>query len=187
MDGRLEEEVWQGIDPETGFFGSAPAKAPADSTSLRLCHDGVHLYMAAECFEREPGRLRAKAEMRDGFGGYDDYVMVLFEPQIGSNVFYQIAVNPKGTVFDKHIEICPFGTYVQDYAWNAPVSVGTKVYEDRWVAEVSIPLEALGSQAGEDGRWGFNFRRIHKHIGAVSDFQVPLWYATDRLGLLVFQ
>lgn len=186
MDGSLED-LWQGAASETGFFGSAPREAPADSTSLRICHDGEFLYVAVECFDSEVGELEANVETRDGLGGHDDYVLILLEPELGSNVFYQVAVNPRGTVSDKQIEICPFGTYVQDYAWDAPVDVGTEVYDDRWVAELRIPFEALGSGAAERKEWGFNFRRWHTRVGAGTDFQVPLWFATDHLGLLVFR
>jgi hypothetical protein len=186
IDGELDD-VWRGITPETDFFGAAPDVSPADSTLLRMCSDGISLFIVVECFESNVDELKATVETRDGFGGYDDYVLVLIEPEIGSNVFYQVAVNPKGTVFDKEIEICPFGTYVQDYAWDAALDVGVRVYDDRWVAELSIPMDALGPEARENMRWGFNFRRMHKHLGEVSDFQVPLWFATDRLGILVRQ
>ncbi len=186
MDGSLED-VWPGVVSETAFFGSAPREAPADSTSLRICYDDENLYVAVECFDSAVGELGANAETRDGFGGRDDYILVLLEPEIGTNVFYEVAVNPKGTVFDKQIEICPFGTYVQDYAWDAPVDVGTGVFDDRWVAELRIPFEAFGLGAAERGEWGFNFRRWHKRLGAVTDFQTPLRFATDSLGLLVFR
>jgi hypothetical protein len=186
IDGRLED-IWQMTGPETGFFGSAPWESPADSTSLRICNDGDYLYVAVECFESDTSGIQASVETRDGFGGYDDYILVLFEPEIGSDVFYQVAVNPVGTVFDKHIEICPFGTYVQDYAWDAPVDVATLVHDDRWVVEFRIPFETLDPGAAERKEWGFNFRRRHKRLGAVTDFQVPLWFDSDRLGLLIFQ
>jgi hypothetical protein len=131
--------------------------------------------------------ISAQVKTRDGFGSYDDLVLVLLEPEIGSNVFYQVAVNPAGTIFDKRIEICPFGTYVQDPAWDAPLEVGTETYGDRWVAEIAIPLEAVGARPETDARWGFNFRRVHGRLDATSDFQVPLWYASDRLGTLILR
>jgi hypothetical protein len=186
IDGRLDE-FWKGIPSESRFFGSAPRKAPSDSTTLRLCHDEEYLYVAVEAFESDVDSIAADVKTRDGFGGHDDYVLVLFEPEIGSEVFYQVAVNPAGTIFDKRIEICPFGTYVQDYAWDAPLEVGTEMYDDRWVAELAIPLEALGAAVREKTSWGFNFRRMHEHLHAASDFQVPLWFASDRLGILIFR
>jgi hypothetical protein len=186
MDGTLEE-LWRETVAETDFFGRAPREAPADSTCLRICRDGDYVYFAVECFDSDMGRVKAGVETRDGFGGYDDYVLVLVEPEIGTNVFYQVAVNPRGTVFDKMVEICPFGTYVQDYSWDAPVEVGTETYDDRWVAEFRIPFEALGPGAGEEKEWGFNFRRWHHRLHSTTDFQVPLWFATDRLGILTLR
>lgn len=186
MDGSLEA-AWNRAGIETDFFGSAPGRAPADSTKLRVCHDDDFVYFAVECFESDVGTLEATVHTRDGFGGYDDYVLVLLEPEIGANVFYQVAVNPLGTVFDKQIEICPFGTYVQDYGWDAPAEVGTEISGDRWTAEFRIPIEALGPAAAGSEEWGFNFRRRHVHLHASTDFQVPLWFATDRLGILTLQ
>jgi hypothetical protein len=183
LDGHLED-FWKRSPAEKRFFGAATAKAPFDSTSLWVCHDGEYIYLAVEALESDPSQLVSEVDTRDGFGGYDDYVLVLLEPEIGSGVFYQVAVNPAGTIFDKHIEICPFGTYVQDNSWDAPLLVGTEIYSDRWIAEVGIPIASLGPRAKESTRWGFNFRRSHKHLGANSDFQVPLWYGSDRLGLL---
>jgi len=184
MDGTLED-TWQRVPRETAFFGSALRAAPADSTRLRVCHDDSCLYFAVECFDSDMEGLEAGVRARDGFGGYDDYVLVLLEPAIDSEVFYQVSVNPLGTIFDKQVEICPFGTYVQDYTWDAPVRAGAGIYGDRWIAEFSIRFDALGPEAREPGDWGFNFRRRHKRLGAVTDFQAPVWFASDRLGLLI--
>jgi hypothetical protein len=186
IDGRLEE-VWQSIDPESRYFGYGHDQGDRDSTSLRVCHDGGHVYVAVEAFASDMDSIRAFVESRDGFGGYDDYVLVLFEPEIGSNVFYQVAVNPRGTVFDKHVEICPFGTYVQDYSWDPPLTAAAQILDDRWVVELSIPIESLNPGGRDSERWGFNFRRMHKHKGAISDYQLPLWYASDRLGRITFR
>jgi hypothetical protein len=186
VDGRLEG-IWETIPAESRFFGSAPGRAPSDSTVLRLCHDETHLYVAVEAFDSVADSIAAHVRIRDGFGSYDDLVVLLLEPEIGSDVFYQVAVNPAGTIFDKSIEICPFGTYVQDPAWDAPVEVGTDLYEDKWVAEIAIPLEAVGARPEAGARWGFNFRRMHGRLDATSDFQAPFWFASDRLGILILR
>jgi hypothetical protein len=185
VDGVLEK-VWRHVDRETCFFGSVPDVSPGDSTALRICHDRGSVYVAVECFGGADD-LAAGAETRDAFGGYDDYVLLLFQPDPGSDTYFQMAVNPSGTVFDKRVEVCPFGTYVQDPGWDAPVEVATLTSGDGWTAEMRIPVSSLGHGAEEATRWGFNFRRMHRRLDASSDFQIPLAYASDRLGVLVLQ
>jgi hypothetical protein len=130
--------------------------------------------------------VRAGVAERDGFIGYDDFVMVLFEPVRGSFEFYQFAVNPLGTVFDRMVEICPFGSYVQHPEWDADFDVAVGALEDRWTVEISIPFEVLGNEPDEGSQWGFNLVRRHKRLDASSTFQGWIRYDSDYLGVLRF-
>ena len=96
-------------------------------------------------------------------------------------------MNPLGTLFDRKIEICPFGSYVLHPEWDPPVDVATQVLEDRWTVEIAIPVEALGEGAGVESDWGFNFMRRHVRLRASSNFQTPLRYSSDHMALLQFK
>jgi hypothetical protein len=187
LDGVLDEEIWQQLPGVSRYFGRAPDAAPEDSTVLKLRHDATRLYVAVTCFDSHAEEVSAIAAERDGFGGYDDYILLLFELRQGSRDFYQISVNPAGTIFDKTIEICPFGSYVLHPEWDAPVEVAAKIHEDRWTAEIAIPFEALGEVPHADAKWGFNFMRMHKRLDATSDLQPPIRYDSDYLAILQFR
>ncbi|MFZ1947426.1 MAG: metallophosphoesterase [bacterium] len=187
IDGFMDEDLWRKQHAETRFFGPMGGRSPADSTVLRLCYDSTRVYVGVECFDRDVGSLGAAARERDAFAAEDDAVTLLFEPPAESEVFYQVSVNPLGTVFDRRVEICPLGTYVADVAWDATVEVKARIAPDRWMVEMALPLAAL-SQAGlGESRWGFNFTRTQQRLGTSADFQAPFRYRSDAIGLLGFR
>jgi hypothetical protein len=187
IDGVLNEGIWRGLGGETRFFGPQGGRSPTDSTVLRICYDSTNVYIGVECLDGEIARLRAGATDRDGLAANDDAVTFLFEPRRDSQTFYQIAANPAGTIFDRKIEICPFGTYVSDPSWDAPVQVATRVLADRWLLEMAVPLAALQGSATGESRWGFNFMRIQQRLRTGACFQAPLRYRSDGVGVMGFR
>jgi hypothetical protein len=187
IDGILDDSAWNGVHWVTDFYGGSGGEAATGPTKLKLGLSSGRVFIGVECLREDMDELRAGVADRDGFLAYDDYISVLFEPVRGSQVFYQIGVNPRGVLFDRKIEICPFGTYVAHPEWDPDIEVAALVRDDRWIVEMAIPLDSLGEGAAPAGRWGFNFRRRDKYPGAVADFQPPMWYDTHRLGLLGFE
>jgi hypothetical protein len=172
---------------ESRFFGPQGGRTAADSTLLRVCYDSTNIYVGVECLDRNVAGLAASARERDAAALDDDSVVLLFEPRVESGVFFQVAVNPLGTLFDRKVEICPFGTYVPDPAWDPAIQVGASLGPDRWTVELALPIAAL-SPAGLGGsRWGFNFSRIQQRLGTSADFQAPFRYRSDAIGLVGFR
>ena len=187
IDGVLGESVWRATGGETEFFGPQGGRSPADSTILRICYDETDIYFGVECLDRGISKLQAGAVERDGLATGDDAVTFLFQLPQDARVFYQIAVNPAGTIFDRKVDICPFGTYVSDPSWNGPVQAATRVLADRWVLEMAFPKAALAAGVSADTRWGFNFMRIQQRLKAGAYFQAPLRYRADAIGALGFR
>ncbi|HVP58397.1 MAG TPA: metallophosphoesterase [bacterium] len=187
IDGVLNEPVWRGIAGETHFFGPQGGRSPTDSTVLRVCYDSTNVYLAAECFDSKIGELRAMATERDASAADDDAVSFVFQPRRDSETFYQVSVNPIGTLFDRRVEVCPFGTYVSDPTWDVVATVATKVLSDRWVVEIAIPLAGLDGAAAGESRWGFNFSRIEQRLRTTALFQAPLRYRSDGIGIMGFR
>ena len=187
IDGDLSEDDWQESSGETRFFGPQGGTTAADSTVLRVCYDSTNIYIAVECFDGQIASLAASATERDAFVADDDAVTLLFEPLRDSGVFYQISLNPLGTVFDRRIDICPFGTYVPDSRWDAPVEAAALVGPDRWQVEAAIPVSALDPNGLGSPSWGFNFMRIQQRRATAADFQAPFRYRSDSIGLLGFR
>jgi 3',5'-cyclic AMP phosphodiesterase CpdA len=202
LDGILDDEIWRTHPAEVMGFGWAVENAPEDSTRLRFCHDDANLYVAVECFDSRPEGVSATVREHDGFSNPDDTFMLMFQPDRAVRDFYVISVNPLGTVFDRFVEICHFGSYVIHPEWDAPVETGARIDELGWTAEIVIPLEAIASASsagdGADAefaasalaaagdRWGFNFSRWHHRIESSTYFQYPVRYDDGYMGVLEF-
>lgn len=187
IDGMLNEPLWTNMRGEGRFFGPQGGQTAADSTLLRVSYDSTNIYLAVECFDIGIGLLSAAAAERDAFAAEDDAVTFLFEPLRDSGTFYQIALNALGTVFDRKVEICPFGTYVPDPVWDTPVEVAAGIGSDRWWVEAAVPIAAMSPGGLGAARWGFNFMRVQQRLRATAEFQAPLRYRSDAIGLLGFR
>ena len=187
IDGVLNDPQWLARGGESRFFGPQGGRTAADSTLLRVCYDSSNIYVAVECLDRNVAGLAASSTQRDAAGIYDDSVVLLFEPRVKSGVFFQVAVNPLGTLFDRRVEICPFGTYVPDPAWDPPVRVAAGLGAARWVVELALPIASLAPAGLGGSRWGFNFSRVQQRLGTSADFQAPFRYKSDAIGLLGFR
>jgi UDP-2,3-diacylglucosamine pyrophosphatase LpxH len=186
IDGDLADAVWAAGEPETDYFGWRGGKSRGDPTSLWIGYDSLNLYIAVKCSEAEPDSAHATAVDRDAFSGNDDHVGVLLQPSRDSEVFYEFLVNPRGAVFDRKIEVSPYGSYVMTPRWDANAEAGALMLPDGWTVEMAVPLEDVGP-AGPGSEWGFNFQRFHAARHAVSNFQAPLSYSSSDTGILVFQ
>ncbi len=186
IDGRLDDEGWLHLTPETGFFGPRGGRSAGDPTSLRVGYDGLNVYVGVECADADPRGMRTTVEERDGFVLYDDHVSVLLQPDREVEVFYQIVVNPNGAVFDRKIVVNPYGSYEMKPGWDASVRAEAQVGGDGWTAEFLIPLAEVGS-AGPGSEWGFNFQRRHVRRHTMSDFQPPLGFSASTVGVLEFR
>jgi hypothetical protein len=184
IDGSLDDAAWGISEAVTEFFGWSGEPSTGDSTFLRMCYDSDNIYIAVECRDDMMAEVSADVKERDGFIRYDDNFSIMFEPERGSQVFYQVYVNPIGTVFDQMIEICPFGTWVLHPEWDAPLEAATQVLEDRWDVELRVPMSALEVEGGDDLELGFNFMRWHRRQDTASAFQPPLRFDSDRMALL---
>jgi predicted phosphodiesterase len=186
IDGLIEDGVWRSATPETEYFGWRGGETEGDPTSLWVGYDSENLYLAARCSDAEPESIRAVVKERDGFAGHDDHVGILVQPDRGAEVFYQILVNSNGAVFDRKIEINPYGSYVMLPGWDGSVEAAARVTEDGWTVEFAVPLADLG-QAGPGSEWGFNFQRYHVREETVSNFQAPLSFSSSTMGILQFE
>jgi len=187
IDGRLDDAAGRGRVGESRFFGPQGGRSAADSTLLVVCYDSANVYLAVDCLDRDVAGLAASVTGRDAFVLDDDTVVLLFEPQAGSGVFFQVSVNPLGALVDRRIELCPLGSYVPDPGWNPPIRVAAGVAADRWTVELALPIQALSPSGLGASRWGFNFSRVQQRLGTSADFQAPFRYRSDAIGLLGFR
>lgn len=156
IDGLLDEQTWRSAELSGKFQRVTPtdtgyAKA---QTSVMVSHDESNIYVAAICYDPTPGKRPIQSLRRDfTFMGNDNFAVFFdtFNDQTNGFGFY---VSAAGVQYD-HLGYDGSRTNV---SWDAKWKSAVKSYDDRWVAEFSIPLRNL-RYSGSATEWGINFGR----------------------------
>ena len=157
LDGVLDEETWKTAE-RTGMFQRV---TPTDTgfakaqTTVMVAHDGSDIYLAAVCYDPTPGKRPVQSLRRDfSFMGNDNFAVFFdtFNDQTNGFGFY---VSAAGVQYD-HLGYD--GSKV-NVSWDAKWRSSVKSYDDKWIAEMSIPLRNL-RYSDSDTIWGINFGRL---------------------------
>ncbi len=163
IDGWLNEAVWRRAGRVADFVVADGSRRAETITEGYVMRDATHLYLAARVHEPEMEQLQVSETSRGGQIWLDDYIEWSIAP--ADNVYYDILVNPLGTVLDQRIADPPtmnseaemLQTGVNNLDWDSRIKVQTRFSLDAWYVEAAIPLSVLGS--AED-TWGFNIHRF---------------------------
>ncbi|MFQ6096227.1 MAG: sugar-binding protein [Armatimonadota bacterium] len=140
LDGALDDACWQVAATVSNFTRPLTNDPARKSVSARLCFDGEALYIAFECEERAPGRIKARA--RDGSADVwkDDCVEVWLRTGDSQLEFDQFIVNAAGA--RQSVRVRPGGASGGlAGGWRASARIGKTL----WTAEIAIPFAALGT------------------------------------------
>lgn len=142
LDGKLDDAAWgqawkgQLVDIQSG-------KQPAHPTAVLLGRDQDNLYIAFDCSEPEPAKIKRQfthIEERDNAIYSDDCVEILLDP-LGADTSagYHFAVNSAGIFYD---------ALAGNPAFDSHLKAVCRTEADRWIAEVAIPFADLGVTPG---------------------------------------
>jgi hypothetical protein len=174
LDGILNDKAWKKVKPVRWFGSKDGGPSPAEPFTVLLGHDDSLLYVAARCTETRMGQLKADETARDGRVADDDNINILLCPNPDSGVYYQLIINPAGTIWDRKCWTQD-GRSVRDNGWNANWQVANSLDKDSWVLELAVPLNDLGFRVSNSGlaSMGFNLARYQSRLKAVGIYQVP--------------
>ena len=146
IDGRLNEQEWESAYTIPDLTQQQPipgGKTPYKTTVKILC-DKKNLYFAFICYQPE-NTLSIHTMLRDGEMHGDDYVYVILDTFGDGKTGFMFKVNAAGARKDGLISN-PEGVSPD---WDGIWTAKTKIYGDRWIAEIKIPAITL------------QFRKIH--------------------------
>jgi len=156
VDGILDEEPWltaertqkfQRVTPtDTGF-----AKA---QTEVMLTYDKTNFYVGIICHDPTPGKRPVESLRRDYTFMKNDNFMLFLNTYNDQTNGFAFGISPAGAQTEG---LQYDGTRV-DYSWDIKWKSAVKSYDDRWVAEFSIPFRSI-RYFGGDTEWGINFGR----------------------------
>ena len=169
-------------------------KAPRLRTAVRVGVRGGALLVR---FDGHDAGTVATLTRRDDSLWTEDVYEVFLAPVDPPTLYYELEVNPLGTLFDARVESPDLirKTMRVDPSWNlAGLSGKSRVRPGRWSAVLKIPLAGLDGGAARDAgvprTWRGNFLRVDR--GSPDEFSAwsPTWsdpadfHAAARFGFL---
>ena len=157
LDGMLDE--WTDPPTVSGFTRFGKGDPLIQQTQTWVGYDQSALYLAFRCAEDRMDQLRANVAEPDGAVWEDDDVAIFLDPNASRGTYYQIEINPLGTVYD---------SFNDDRSWNSGAQTRSRHEKEAWILEVAIPWSTLGAVPQSGSRWGINLGRQEKLRGETS-------------------
>jgi len=161
LDGQLDEELYETVNPVSDFIQTEPAAGqPAtERTDLWVSFDEQHFYLSFRVWESRPDRMIVTELRRDSFNLIqNEHVAVLLDPFYSRRDSYQFMVNANGGRID--------GQTTNDLQFNGDLNpiwdLEVGAFDGGWTAEVAIPFKSLRYPPGRDQVWGFTARRVSR-------------------------
>ena len=182
IDGQIDDACWQ--QSVSKFYNSDGSAMMTDPVYFYFTYDDENLYLAALCEDSEIASLVAAAKERDGAVYSEDCVGYFFQPDVEKNEVFQVYFNPLGTVYDVKFFTNEKEQWDMDRDWNGEYEIKTLKEDDYWSIEAKIPLEQLNAKIGENETWGINFRRKQPRLKTAADWQLPISFDPNTLGVM---
>lgn len=145
-------EEWEKVPTTTGFSGH-DGKPAEVQTFTQIMYDKDAIYFRLTMMEPTPELMKTRFEKRDDNLWDDNCIEVFLDPEKSAGQFYHFIINSKGVIYDSNV----VGS--EDKSFNTDCTAVVKVLDDRWVAELKIPLSALKAKIGKGGSWKVNVAR----------------------------
>ena len=162
VDGDFREKAWITASwiSEMKPWPEGKEHEKGNETYARIAHSPSGWYLAVEAMEKEIGKLQMGCRRKDSADLFrDDTIEVFLVSPEFPEKYFQIAVNPAGTIFDAE-----WISGKGNPAYESGCSVRTKVLKDRWQAEFYIPAAPMGGKIQDGGQWKINVCRSRRSV-----------------------
>jgi len=174
------EEPWilpDGCTP-TPLRRATDGAPPRLATSVAAYHDEEFLTVLFLC--QDDGIVASYLGHDDPL--WQEDVVEIFIAPSGTTPYFEIEVNPLGTLFDARID-SPDGvrtTMKTDLSWTCPGLLAILRREDQktWDVVVRLPFAPFGGRPADGATWRANFFRIDRSDGYGDEFSA--WQPTKK-------
>ncbi len=157
VDGLLDEDIWMRAEKTGPFHRITPIDTgyARAQTEVMIAYDHKNIYMGIICHDTMPGKRPMESYRRDwNFGRNDNFFAAIDTYNDQTNGF-AFGISAAGAQWDG---IQSDGGNVS-LEWDGKWFSAVQHYDDRWVAEFSIPFRTIRYREG-DTEWGINFSRL---------------------------
>ena len=188
----ISADPWRGIAP-AHFSEAVTAAAPRQATEVRCAWNADEWHIL---FHASDSDAWATLTERDASLYEEETVEVFFDPAGDLESYFEIEVNPLGTVLDIVFRKSRSG-YKGDRAWDCE-GLRTLVRKSAgtWTVELAIPFASVTDAPPKPGaRWRVNFCRIDRpsrdgsiarEITAWSPPMRATFHTQERFGIVEF-
>ena len=168
IDGQLDDAVWLGAQPLTGFVQRDPNEGePAtERTEVRVLYDDHALYVGIRAYDSEPDKIVGQLTRRDQ-DSPSDWLAVSIDSYNDQRTAFEFRVNPAGVERDMY----RFDDTNDDSSWDAVWDVATRLDDEGWAAEFRIPFSQLRFSDAWRQVWGFNVERVIQRKNEVAQWK----------------
>jgi hypothetical protein len=173
IDGRLDERLWQEIEPITDFWQYEPENGQpgTERTEVRICYNNHFLYFGVRAFDSEPEKVIARTFERDANVDNDDSFTIAIDARNDNRTAVLFDTNVLGTKLD--VQYTEAGAYNEN--WDAIWYAKGRVDELGYTLEVAIPFFALRFMPTAEVEMGLNMGRIIRRKS-----ETVVWPYTSR-------
>ena len=187
IDGNLSEISWQLSSVLSPFQNADGTDAAQNPTETFLLWDSENVYIGVKAYVPEAHIPHLSQTQHDSPIWEDECVEILIDPNLQTDIYYHLVINPIGAFFDQQVNFpgAPYfrlapqdvqltldqrameTTFDADSDWNSDASVATQINTTFWSIEVSLPRKMLEKSAVlapkegfiSENRWLFNIHR----------------------------
>jgi hypothetical protein len=170
IDGRLDDEAWQGTTlPLTEWLTYNPLNGEklTQQTEVRAGYDERYLYFAFHCVDPEPDKVRSTISRRDSMFD-DDWVGLSLDSVGNGQSSYDLFVNPAGVQGDILTTPSAGENSAPDFVWDSAGRGTPEGYD----VEMRIPLTTIRFKSGPEVRMGILFWRRVSRLGMSASWPV---------------
>jgi hypothetical protein len=175
IDGVLDEQFHQGL-----LFDSFRQVAPvlfSDATvrtEIYFMYDQENIYIAGNVYQKKES-IKASAGKRDSMIiSEGDFITIAIDAMHTKSSAVFFSVNPFNAILDGTTDGDKW-----DFSWDGIFQTATKIYDDRWVFELQLPLSSINFQNKQEQNWGIMVYRNYAYgqerlLNQITDKNNPL-------------
>jgi hypothetical protein len=209
IDGRVNDEVWKTVEPQTTFVQQDPIEGdPAsEKTEVRILIGHGNVYVGIICYDSDPSKIIVSQARRDATLTDTDSVILVFDTFNDSQNAFVFGTNPIGIEYDGQVAgegqtggsqaggggagggsgsggSQRGGISAFNPNWDGDWTVRSAITERGWETELAIPLKTLRYATGANRTWGFNvMRNIRRKNEQVYLAAIPRGFDIYRVSL----
>lgn len=155
IDGHLDEVYKKEALKIEGFVQFSPKEngPPSEKTVAYLGYDEKNLYIAFQCFDFEPEKIRCSVTTRDNLMD-DDWVVIFIDTFNEKRRAFTFILNPIGIQAD-FIRVDEGGNDNMDPSWDTFFYSDGRIEDSGYVVEAALPFKSLRFPDEKVKIWNF--------------------------------